>query len=96
MPSHRAGGKFGGDHTTVIGVAEPVVDEAQQIPQVSKIVLGIIKHIGNGRTGIKFKPIQSGLKAVIRGNGCIQKIYFYTSEPATAQQQLQQAFHNGK
>ena len=96
MPSHRAGGKIAGSHTTVIDAAIPLIDQAQKIPGVSKIVLGIIQHIGNGRTQIKSRPIQSGLKAIVRGNGCVQEIYIYTSEPKTTQQQLFDIFHNGK
>ncbi len=74
--SHK---KLTRSHTSLIEAAEGVVKHATEIPEVSKISLGVIKQISVGRPRIKFLPITGGIKATIRGNASIQEIFIYTT-----------------
>lgn len=90
MPTWQ-GKKSGGSHTTLIDAAEPLVERAEKMPQVTKIALGYIKPTP-GKTGkrrVKFTPIQGGIKATIRGNTSIQEIWIYTNSPEQVQQELE-------
>ena len=64
-----SGGKMSGSHTTAIPAADSIVREALKRPEVSKIVLGLIKA---GKCGgaprAKFDDIDSGLKCTVRGS----------------------------
>lgn len=76
-----AGDKFAGSHTTAIDAADPIIEEALRRPEVSKIVLGLIKsgkHGGN--PGMKIVDIVHGLKCTVRGNTGIQELYIYTPD----------------
>ena len=88
MPQHRAGGKLTSSHTTIIDAAIPVVDLLQSSGEVSKISLGVIKHIGKGKPGIKFHPVVGGWKVVVRGNISLQELVVYTSDPETTRTNL--------
>lgn len=81
MSLHRAGGKFTRNHTTLIDAAAPIVDRANELEEVSKIALGIIKVIGKGKPSVKFVPINGGWKVVVRGNLGLQEIFVYTIDP---------------
>lgn len=76
-PTHK---KLTRSHTSAIEKVEHVVSVIQKLTQVTKISLGIIKHIGVGKPTVKFHPITGGFKAVIRGNISIQEIFIYTKE----------------
>ncbi|MBD3238488.1 MAG: hypothetical protein GF332_02525 [Candidatus Moranbacteria bacterium] len=91
----KAGSKISKKHTTLIPEAEPVIKKAQNMVQVSKVSLAMIKATRAGQNKrIKFTPIQAGLKAKIKGNRYVQEIYFYTKEANSVQQALTQAFYN--
>lgn len=79
MTQHRSGGKFTGSHTTVTDVSEKVVDEAHNLPEVSKIVLGLIKQKKCKKRRIKCEEIPAGWKVTVCGNVTIQEVYIYTS-----------------
>lgn len=79
-------------HTSTIEKAEEVVLAIQNMPQVTKISLGIIKHIGVGKPTVKFHPITGGFKAVIRGNISIQEIFVYTKEVDGVQKVVREMF----
>lgn len=79
-------------HTSVIEKAEEVVLMAKNLPEVSKIALGIIKHIGVGKQAVKFHPITGGFKATIRGNISIQEIFIYTKDEAGVQKKIKALF----
>jgi hypothetical protein len=88
-----SGGKFGGNHTTIIEAACPVVDAAVKAEEVRRIVPGFINvNIGTGRHHIKFQPITGGLKVKVRGSSSLQEIYIYSSDPARTEQVLFRAF----
>ncbi|HEY1037436.1 MAG TPA: DUF2103 domain-containing protein [Candidatus Paceibacterota bacterium] len=84
-PTHK---KLTRSHTSAIEKVEEVVAVIQKLPEVSKISLGIIKHIGVGKPTAKFHAITGGFKAVIRGNISIQEIFVYTKEPDTVQKKI--------
>lgn len=93
---HRAGGKFTRSHTTLIEAAAPIVDAAQELPEVSKISLGEIKVIGRGLRNVKFFDINGGLRLVVRANTTRQDLYVYTSDPAGTKAVLERAFAGGQ
>lgn len=86
--SHRAGKKFSGSHTTIIDAAEKIVDFANESPEVSKIILGVIKQIGNGKQKVKSTIIPAGLKLKIRGSTTVQEIFIYTNNPEKTKKTL--------
>ncbi len=71
---------MGGRHTTVIDAARPIVDFAQKIPDVTKVVAGYITPgIKSGQQRIKIKEMTGGLLVVVRGGASIQEIMIYSS-----------------
>ncbi|MEI6042037.1 MAG: DUF2103 domain-containing protein [bacterium] len=81
-------------HTTLTDAAGVIVKHASQMPEVSKISLGIIKPISVGKQRIKFLPITGGVKSIIRGNSSIQEIFIYTKEPKTTIKVLTDYFNS--
>lgn len=79
-------------HTSAIEKAEEVVAMIQKLPEVTKISLGIIKHIGVGKPTVKFHEITGGFKAVIRGNISIQEIFVYTKDSSEVQKRIKGLF----
>ena len=79
-------------HTSAIEKADEVVSLIQKLPEVTKISLGIIKHIGVGKPAVKFHPITGGFKAVIRGNISIQEIFVYTKDEVGVQKRIKSLF----
>lgn len=77
MPSHQHGKKITRSHTSAIEKTRDVLSVIERLLEVSKISLGIIKHIGVGKPTVKFHPITGGFKAVIRGNISIQEVWIY-------------------
>lgn len=88
-PDHK---KITRSHTSAIEKAADVIAVIQKLPSVTKISLGIIKHIGVGKPTVKFHPITGGFKAVIRGNISIQEIFVYTKEPDAIQKTIKGLF----
>ena len=83
----RNGKKTTGSHATVLRVATGLVDAANKSPLIKKVSLNIITNGGSGgQKKAKFSPINGGIKAVIRGNGMRQEIYFYSSDGHTSQE----------
>ena len=85
------GKKSTGSHTTLIGVAVPLIKKAEEMPEVEKISPGFIKATpgSKGKRGMKFTPVQGGLKIIVRGNSSIQEIWIYTNSPIEVQKKLQ-------
>jgi hypothetical protein len=79
-------------HTSIIDAAKPLIKAGEKTSLVSKMSLGIIKHIGTGKPSLKFHPITGGVKVVVRGNTTIQELYFYTQETNTVIDILKQSF----
>lgn len=92
MPKHRAGGKFTGSHTTIIDVAEVVVDAAAKQNEVTKIVLGVIEVASSKMIRLKIQPVQAGLKVVVYGRISLQTIFVYTTDPEKTKRAIEAAF----
>ncbi|PIQ67227.1 hypothetical protein COY25_00255 [Candidatus Uhrbacteria bacterium CG_4_10_14_0_2_um_filter_41_7] len=76
---HRAGGKITGSHTTVIATSALVVDNAEKMQEVRKIVLGIIKKGSSKKRRLKFKAVPAGWQVVVYGPSFFQELYIYVS-----------------
>ncbi len=93
MPKHRSGGKIAGSHSTLIDHAVRVVDAAQALSEVSKIVLGeiVVKKCSQR---LKFTEISAGLRLTICGNASLQIVYVYTSNPESTRRALSRVFND--
>lgn len=88
-PTHK---KLTRSHTSAIERVQEVVALIQKLPEVNKISLGIIKHIGVGKPAVKFHDITGGFRAIIRGNISIQEIFVYTKNPSNVQKNIKELF----
>jgi hypothetical protein len=92
MPKLLSKEKITDSHSTITDSAIIVVNEAGKYPEVSKISIANITHVGGGRKSLKFLPIIGGIKAVVRGSGSVQEIYIYTSTPEKTEEKLLKNF----
>ncbi len=95
MSNKMFGGKIGGKHTTLIDAALPLVIQACKLPTVRKVTLNTIRYVNSKQGGpnrVKFRIINGGLQAKVRGNASIQFICIYCSEPEQTQERLEQVF----
>jgi hypothetical protein len=83
------GSKFSRSHSTVIEIAIPILAMAKRLPEVRKIVIGIIIPGGSGPMRIKFFPILAGFRMVIRGANSQQEFFVYTENAPATQASLQ-------
>ncbi len=91
--AHQTGTKITSSHSTATSAAHIIVAAAHELDCVSKITLGIIKHIGGGgEKRLKFLPITGGTKAVVRGSGAVQEIFVYTTDVAGTEAHLAHVF----
>jgi hypothetical protein len=88
MTNHRAGGKFAGSHTTLIDETIKLVDKAEKMDEVTKIVLGPIRNMKGIKVSKKFYEIGAGWKIVVCGKSARQEIFFYTTEKEKVQKKL--------
>lgn len=88
----KIGSKVTASHTTMTEAGEEVTRHAEKLDQVTKISLGAIKRAHGGRRGIKFLPINGGIKAVVRGNGAVQDLFLYTHVPEEVVRLLMEGF----
>lgn len=93
LKGHRAGGKVAGSHTTVIPVAEKIIDFLDRQAEVRKISVGFIKHgIKSGRHSLKIIKTESGLLLKIRGTASIQEIWVYTDKNKRVEKVIEKVF----
>jgi len=81
MPkNHRKRLKKGGNHTSFIDAAAELRDFARKLPEVTSVAAGRIDtNLGNGKQGVKLKPINSQLLLVlIRGGASVQEVRIHT------------------
>ncbi|HCJ45733.1 MAG: hypothetical protein COZ27_00610 [Candidatus Moranbacteria bacterium CG_4_10_14_3_um_filter_41_65] len=78
---HRSGGKFGGSHTSMIPLAEVLVDSIVKYSYVSKISAGYIKaglSPSNGNRQVKVYDAKGGIRLRVRDNTSRQDILVCT------------------
>ncbi len=91
---HVAGGKVTSAHSTATEEAERVVKVAVTFPEVTKIVLGVIKPgLRSGQLRLKFLPITGGLRVEVRGISSVQQVFVYTSDAAQTEVDLRKLFN---
>jgi hypothetical protein len=79
----RSGGKYSGNHTSVIPAAGIISDLAHDLPTVTKISPGFIKtglKSSQGRQRIKITTRPGNLLLTVRGNISQQEITIYTTD----------------
>ena len=83
------GPKFNGRHSTVIPCAVEVIELAKACPDVTKISLGVITPVSNGKRHVKFSETQGGLRMQVRGTNAVQVFYLYSSRPAEVVKEIE-------
>lgn len=91
MSRHFNGGKISGSHTTLIETAEPVVNTAIKLKEVSKICLSVIT-VSKSKKRLKFKPILSGWEVIVYGPKALQTLYIYTSDAEKTKLAIEKVF----
>jgi hypothetical protein len=77
-----AGKKVNDRHSSVIDEAKIVVQIAQSLSDVTKIVISIILPKAGSRTPrIDFAQVPAGLKLIVRGTTAAQQFFVYTDNP---------------
>lgn len=92
MSTQKGKSKVNSSHTSVTETAARVVQTAGERIEVTKISLGIIKHVGGGERRIKFTQITGGIKATVRGSGSVQELFIYTTKPSVTQKAISDSF----
>lgn len=70
--------KVSNKHTTTTDLTEKFISFIKNIPEISKISIGIIKHTGSKNRKIKYIQIKGAIKVSITGNGAVQVVYLYS------------------
>ena len=94
MPKLLSTEKITDSHSTLTDTSILVVNEVSKYPEVSKIGIANITHVGGGRKSLKFLPITGGIKAVVRGSGSVQDIYIYTNDPEKTKRKILNSLEN--
>jgi hypothetical protein len=80
----RAGGKFTGNHTTIIESASKFMDALAKCEHVTKITPGKIKSglsaLRTGGTRIKLRKELRAIHITVRGNISLQEFYVYATD----------------
>lgn len=88
MSKHsRSGGKYTGNHTTLIPAASIVYDIATACPSVTKITPGFIKaglKSVSGRRRVKITEKEGTILLSIRDNASHQEVYVYAKDTQDA------------
>lgn len=83
----RAGGKYGGGHTTVVPAAGVIADFAEECAYVTKISVGFIKSglkTTKGLKRVKFTVTDGSLLIAVRDNISHQELRVYATDVAKA------------
>ena len=95
--SARAGGKFGGDHTTVIPAAGIIADIAGACRVVTKISVGFIKAglpNAKGKRRVKIAVEEGGILLTVRDNTSQQELRVYVSDSEVAKRAIHEGAEN--
>lgn len=77
--NHRAGGKIGGRHTTVIDASKPIVDYFLKHSQVTSVVVGRMQMgIKTAAQRLKITEQSGCLLLKVRGSASIQEIRVFS------------------
>lgn len=79
----RSGGKYSGNHTTLVHAAALVCDIAHQCPSVTKISPGFIKSglpSANGQRRVKILDEDGGILLSVRDNTSHQQVHIYATD----------------
>ncbi len=71
------------------------VSLAQKEPDITKIILGIVKSVSGGKPHLKFNPIPAGFVVKVRGLGDVQELFIYTKN-ADMPRVLEEKFNTKK
>lgn len=69
-------------HTTVIDDAVPVIRWAGKHPLVKRVSVGVILPFKSTTRRVRTKPVPAGVMVTVHGSDALQKLVFYTSDPA--------------
>lgn len=92
----RAGGKYGGGHTTVIPGAGMIADIAEECAYVTKISVGFIKSglkTTKGLRRIKITVDGGSLLIAVRDNISHQELRIYTNDVEKAKRVIASGAH---
>lgn len=87
----RSGGKFGGDHTTLIDLAAELADHAAKLTYVNRISPGIIQlgqGVAGGERRVKFGNINGGILMKVRQARSVQEVRVITPRPQIVMEAL--------
>lgn len=80
MKQSRMGGKFGKRHSSMTEQAMIVADAAVKLPEVKRVIHGVITPICSASSRIKFMEIPVGLKVSVYGKTAVQELFIYTTD----------------
>ena len=89
--AHR-GSKITRRHSTKISAAQPVIQALCRLPEVQRVVAGIITSGGIRANKIMYLISSGCVKVVVFGGGCKQECLVYTSSPERVCEELQKKF----
>lgn len=93
--NHRAGGKMGGRHTTVIDASKPVVDYFLKHSEVTSVVAGHLKMgVKTGMQRIKIMEESGCLLVKVRGTASIQEIRVFSKNLEQVKRDAKEKFKN--
>lgn len=94
----RSGGKYTGNHTTLVPLAQETCDIACKIQEVSKITPGFIRAgIGSGRGNKRVKITDESKSCIllsVRDNGAHQEVRVYVSDIQAARTAIARGLRN--
>jgi hypothetical protein len=93
----RAGGKFGGDHTTFLDKAVVLADVAVTFPEVTRVSPGFIRMgtgTSSGASRVKFMRMHGGIFMKVRQGQSVQEVRVITHDPQSTMLALARAARN--
>jgi hypothetical protein len=91
--NHRAGGKMGGRHTTLIDAAQPIVDYLMKHHLVTNIIAGhITMRIKSAPHRLKVMEESGCLLLKVRGTASLQEIRVFSPDLAQVRADIEDHF----
>jgi hypothetical protein len=79
-------------HTTTTKVAREVIKAVKRCPGVTRILVGRISWVHSGRRAAKEMPLEGGIGWRIHGDGAIQELWVFTSDPSAVRKAVKALF----